>query len=711
MVQSHVSSVVSTNGVKRIMERVKPIVETKEKTMMFQCPHCERSFRAELHLRLHLRTHKKKGVEKKKELVDELSVNRTGGVDTSREDKIKDTETYQSVFSAAKQYIKKNKIDNSLKEKELLFVCWSTAVNEGMDDNVAAKIARLALKEIKDKSKGVEKSSGSRKKNETIETESKNVKLNGNEKKEITKSKSEDEHVEQEDNLLQTIQMEIANGVNEEIESFSKIDLCNEASKKQQEDGPLQAIKAAHHLEIMRSKRVDEQWRPGNSIDWSDAVKVVSTNANTPLRVILGKIGLGIYTPTFLEQGMETVADVRERFKRKEEKSEKNYGAGGVAYWLRGLSFPEHGIERFVRVIYPLESEASQFAAAVALSSALHAIQCASKASAYIAAVAATAASKEVLQLYKLIRTQTAARAAGIAAACSMLAKQCALSAKQMAIAVQEGLGDPISSAATLDEMLYQVDRMAIQEQQEKTSRVIAAAARHSKLVARAARKASFKACQVAALLIPSVPPKLEAPVTGSVVATTSFSLVYSLPETALPKSLQLVLMHESGAPDLNSPHTVTLGSLAEKKGWHDIELGDLSTCVERLSDQNNTKLVRSYTCGGAVQMKGGLVNGAIYTITLSYQNENGNSKATSICKSIRCGLHCYAVVAEQGVKVREKLSRLTKVIRVIPFGSLIISVEESLGYQNDGRVCIQIESGGWIDIENSDGTKCLERV
>lgn len=114
--------------------------------------------------------------------------------------------------------------------------------------------------------------------------------------------------------------------------------------------------------------------------------------------------------------------------------------------------------------------------------------------------------------------------------------------------------------------------------------------------------------------------PVLATPATGS-TDNVSFEINFTLPEAALAGSVKLTFIRTGGTVDAGSPHVVTLANGFASTGVHAASLN-----AANFAGDSNVASVS----GGAA-----LVDGAIYTATLSYQDAIGNTAASASSTSV----------------------------------------------------------------------------
>ena len=97
-----------------------------------------------------------------------------------------------------------------------------------------------------------------------------------------------------------------------------------------------------------------------------------------------------------------------------------------------------------------------------------------------------------------------------------------------------------------------------------------------------------------------------------------SFALDFTLPEPALADSVKLTLTYASGTSDSGSPHIITSATAFESQGQHTMTVPALSGAAALETN------IDSVTSNGGTASN--LVHGAIYSVTLEYQDDHSNN-------------------------------------------------------------------------------------
>ncbi|HSG62291.1 MAG TPA: Ig-like domain-containing protein, partial [Pseudomonadales bacterium] len=110
--------------------------------------------------------------------------------------------------------------------------------------------------------------------------------------------------------------------------------------------------------------------------------------------------------------------------------------------------------------------------------------------------------------------------------------------------------------------------------------------------------------------------PTLTTPATSGTDNAT-LAIDFTLPEAALADSVQMTFTHTSGPADANAPHVITFETAFESAAQH--------TATLVANDLSNHVNVQSVSSG----VNDTLVDGATYSVQISYQDTSSNSAAT----------------------------------------------------------------------------------
>ena len=106
----------------------------------------------------------------------------------------------------------------------------------------------------------------------------------------------------------------------------------------------------------------------------------------------------------------------------------------------------------------------------------------------------------------------------------------------------------------------------------------------------------------------------------------SNFAVDFTLPEPALPTTCFLKFEQTGGLVDANSPHVVKFDEALELPSQHRVNL-------QPFSNITSLSFVRSGTSNGGAPQD--LVDGSIYSVTLSYQDGGGNPAAIQLHENV----------------------------------------------------------------------------